>query len=388
MSGISLRSLAGMPIPAPLGEGYSPLLMKGPLPIASNGRRPEPAPAGRRSPVRAVLGVPLAAKIAGANVLMLVAGAATCIFGASHGGRDVALAAVGAAAVVSVLVNITLVRLALSPLRDLERTASRVGEGDLAARVPASPLADRDVARVGQTINRLLDGLIDERTRVRRLAGEVIRAGDAERARVAHELHDGAAQTLAALGFQASAAARIAESVQPSLADSLGEIRDLTTDALEQVRLLSLTVHPRVLDDLGLRAALENLVRGASEGELPGTVVDLEVEGDARKVAPAAASALYRVAQEALANAVRHAGATRVGIHLAVDGASARLEIHDDGRGFDLDDAGRRRPGMGLFVMQERVALLDGRLHIETAPGAGTRVVAVLPLTSNVGSVS
>jgi signal transduction histidine kinase len=225
-------------------------------------------------------------------------------------------------------------------------------------------------------MNLLLDGLTADRSRMRRLASNVIRAQDEERARIARELHDSSAQTLTALLLQLSAAARDCE--DPALAARLLEIRDLAAAALDEVRNLSHTIHPRVLDDLGLGAALSWLARQTRE--VSGLEIDVHADGTGDAIPPAAASVLYRVAQEALANAVRHARATAVRIEVRVSPEAVTLEVADDGRGFDIADAEARRPGMGLFSMRERVSLVDGHLDIISATANGTRVVASVPL--------
>jgi signal transduction histidine kinase len=146
----------------------------------------------------------------------------------------------------------------------------------------------------------------------------------------------------------------------------------------EEVRLLAHTVHPRVLDDLGLVAALQKLGREASRGT--GIDVDVEAPPKAASLPKRVASVLYRVAQESVRNATRHASPRRVGIVLRVADSEASLEVHDDGTGFDLADAERRRPGMGLFTMRERVTLVDGTFELHTTPGSGTTVLASVPL--------
>lgn len=327
--------------------------------------------------VRRLLGVPLAWKLLGLNVLigLLTAAAVVVIHDAGAGTRGMAAVLV-AALCVSVLLSFLLASVALRPLATLEATAARVWRGDFAARVPASPLADREMARVGTTLNLLLDGIEADRARMRRLATQIIAAQDEERARVARELHDSVAQTMAALVLQVSAARRAAD--DPALAAQLDLVREIAGDALEEVRLLSHTVYPRVLDDLGLAAALEWLARSTRESD------GLRVTVDAAALPPqlpnAQGAALYRVAQEALRNVVRHAGARHVLIRARSDGARVTLDIHDDGTGFDVAAAEERRPGMGLFAMRERIGLVDGTLDIESAPALGTRVRAVVPL--------
>jgi signal transduction histidine kinase len=266
-------------------------------------------------------------------------------------------------------------------LTDFEAIAMRLTSGDMEARVPASILADRDMARVGTTLNTLLDRLTEDRARERRLAAQVISAQDEERARVARELHDSTAQILTAVMLQLGAAAR--ESTSPPLDARIATLRELAAEALEEVRSLSHTMHPRVLDDLGLAAALEWLARQA-RAQNPLDVQVIAAEFDPPIPAPLAA-ALYRVAQEAIRNAARHGAAQCVNVQLRRDGAVAVLEITDDGRGFDVELAEKRRPGMGLFSMRERIGLVNGRLSVSSAPGRGTRVMARVPLTISPG---
>jgi signal transduction histidine kinase len=211
---------------------------------------------------------------------------------------------------------------------------------------------------------------------VRRLAAQVISAQDEERARVARELHDSTAQMLAAVMLQLGVAAR--ESTSPALDERIATLREMAAEALEEVRTLSHTIHPRVLDDLGLAAALEWLARQTREQDS----LDVEVFADDGAAIPKLpASVLYRVAQEALRNAVRHAQPRRVELWLRRADGTATLEVVDDGSGFDVRRAEERRPGMGLFSMRERVGLVNGTLALVSAPGRGTRVVATVPLT-------
>ena len=348
----------------------------------SGARPPVVARASLPRWVETLLRLPLAGKLAGANAIIVLAavGAVFAVHGGGAGEPQLLLI-LGLALGGSLVVNVTLVAIALRPLADLETTAARVWGGDLAARVPASLLADRHLARVGGTLNVLLDGLTSDRARMRRLAAEVISAGDRERAHIARELHDSAAQSLVALVYQLIAAERDVVAHHASdaaLAPRLAEIRGLASGVLEEVRLLAHTVHPRVLDDLGLPAALRKLAREIQASKA--VRVTVRAEDAARAVPHALASVLYRVAQEAVNNAVRHAHPHEVALELALGASEVSLEIRDDGRGFDVEEAERRRPGMGLFTMRERAALLNGRFEIESRFGRGTRVRVVLPL--------
>jgi signal transduction histidine kinase len=329
--------------------------------------------------VRRALRVPLWGKIAGANLLIVLT-ASVVLYRELPAARHQLLNAMAVALGVGLIANLALVRVALQPLRELEAMAGRVWRGDLEARVRPSAVADRDMMRVGGAINLLLDGLVADRAQSRRLASQVISAQDEERARIARELHDSSAQTLTALLLQVSAAAR--DDSDPMMRSRLEEIRVMAAAALEEVRALSHTVHPRVLDDLGLVAALEWLARRTRAAS--GVLVEVHAPADGAPfpVPVPAASVLYRVAQEALANAIRHANAKLVRITVDSMPRHAALEVRDDGVGFDVEEAERRRPGMGLFSMRERVSLANGSLEITSAAGAGTRVAASIPLST------
>lgn len=322
----------------------------------------------------AALRVPLVAKLVGANLGVVAVLTAAWVVSGAVMNADVLLA------IVAVLVlHLIVIAIAIRPIQDLEEVASRVWKGDFGARVEQSAVADDQVLRVGAMFNLLLDGLAADRARMRALAAEVIEVGDRERAALARELHDSTAQRLAALLLQVSAAARDAK--DPQLAARLSEIRDAAEDVTEEVRLLSHTVHPRVLDDLGLVPALRKLARDSSTGT--GVDVDVESNSDGRDIPHPVAAVLYRVAQEAVRNAVRHAAPHRVRVVLHQADGTATLDVLDDGKGFDLKEAEQRRPGMGLLSMRERVALVDGDLAIRTAPGDGTAISATVPMVGH-----
>ena len=284
-------------------------------------------------------------------------------------------AAVIAVAFVLVLAaNVGLVYWALLPLRRLEAVAVRVARGDFEARVPPSKLSDRDIARIGRSFNQLLDVVLADRARARKLAAQVIRAGDQERAYIARELHDSTAQALGAVDLLLTAALR--EPLEPRTVERLSVMQNIVDETWRDVRTLSHTIHPRVLDDLGLQAALELLARRTREQS--GLITSAHATGTVA-VPAVTASILYRVAQESVRNAVRHAHATEITIDLRVESEVARLCVADDGCGFDVPTAAAERPGMGLFVMRERVDLVRGQLEIASQVGRGTVVRAAVP---------
>ena len=328
--------------------------------------------------VSRVLKAPLAAKLAGANLVIVVVGWAAAYAAHAGEGEWRMLAIMTAAMAIGLAVNLVLVSIALRPIRDLERTATRVWAGDLDTRVPRSAIADADLAQVGGTLNYLLTALAEDRARVRVLASEIVRTGDRERARVGKELHDSVAQSLAALRYQLIAIER--DATDPAIVEQVRAIRASAGEVLEQVRLLSHTVHPQILDDLGLVAALRHLARKAS-GDIALTVVaDGDTESAVRAVPTDVAGTLYRVAQESVANATRHGAPRNIEIRLGVADGSVTMQVADDGVGFDPSKAERDGPGMGLFTMRERILLVGGTFTVTSAPRQGTSIRVTIPV--------
>jgi signal transduction histidine kinase len=334
-------------------------------PLRIVGNTPSAAP--RRL---AALRVPLVVKLVGASALALVIMASAWIYLDPHVHAGLVLG-IAAGALVA---HVALVIIALGPVHDLEKLAAKVWGGDYAARFIDSSVADEQVVRVGTMFNTLLDGLSADRARLRTLAEEVVAVGDRERAALARELHDSTAQRMAALLLQISALARDAR--DPELAQRLVDLREAAAEMTEEVRLLASSVHPRVLDDLGIVAAVKKLARDTERA----TGLSVRVKSpDAIDVPQAIGSVLYRVAQEAVRNAAAHAGGKGIEISVFRSPELVSIEVRDDGRGFDVDEAIRRRPGMGLFTMRERVSLVDGTFEI-ASDQRGTVVAAAIPL--------
>lgn len=338
--------------------------------------RAERAPWALPRWLRAALGVPMIGKLAGANILIVLAIAAMTFAMHGTGVRDRQMVAFMALALlVSFAVSMGLVAIALRPLGELEALAARVLAGDLNARVAPSLIADRELAGVGRSLNMLLASVEAEHGRMQRLATYAVRSQDQQAVRVAHELHDSVAQVLTGLMLQLSAVAR--DCTDEALRERLEDVRAMAVAALEDIRSLSQDIHPQVLDDLGLGAAVERLARQTRERH----ALDVEVLADpgARGLPPHVATVLYRVVAEAVENAVRHAKATQVVVTLRIDPASAMVDISDDGDGFDVTTL-KARGAMGIFALRERVALVDGRFDVSSRQGGGTRVSATVPI--------
>ncbi len=203
---------------------------------------------------------------------------------------------------------------------------------------------------------------------------QVIQAQEIERRRLAGDIHDGISQRLVTLSYRLDAAAR---AVEPDMvAEQLAAARELVALTLQEARAAISGLRPPVLDDLGLSGGLASLARS-----IPRIPIDVDLAET--RVPDHIELALYRIAQECLQNVVKHAEADRARLTFAVDDGVARLEIVDDGKGFDTfehplgsDEMG----GYGLLSMAERAEIVGGRLHIRSRPGAGTTVTATIPL--------
>ncbi|MGV0808238.1 GAF domain-containing sensor histidine kinase [Mycolicibacterium setense] len=209
---------------------------------------------------------------------------------------------------------------------------------------------------------------------------QVIQAQEIERRRLAGDIHDGISQRLVTLSYRLDAAARAVE--PQTVAEQLAAARELVTLTLQEARAAISGLRPPVLDDLGLSGGLASLARS-----IPRIPIDVDLAET--RVPDHIELALYRIAQECLQNVVKHAEAERARLTFTVEDGIARLEIVDDGKGFDTfehplgsDEMG----GYGLLSMAERAEIVGGRLNIRSRPGAGTTVIATIPLPPAIDS--
>jgi signal transduction histidine kinase len=236
--------------------------------------------------------------------------------------------------------------------------------------------AEAPLVAIRAQYQRLLQRLEANEREFRRLGRAVWRVQEDERRRLARELHDGLGQNLAALKHRLGQIGSELTPEQSSLRDKLDTALALCADALEDTRNLSRLLRPPVLDDLGLAPALRWLARSVQEATGLAVVVEIE---DLPEVDDELQTLLFRVAQEGLNNAVKHANANSVLLRLVERDRHLQLQVIDDGRGVDaagVVGAG----GSGLGSMRERLRLYGGQLELRTTPGSGTRLRATVPL--------
>jgi two-component system sensor histidine kinase UhpB len=287
---------------------------------------------------------------------------------------------IGLAALAGVIVNFILLRAAFAPLRRVLATIQAVERGDLSARVDVRA-GDADTATLARAFNGMLDRLAEMRDEA---AGLTLRAQEEERRRLALELHDQTGQSLTALTLHAQAIGQTLaneHSVAATRAQAQAErLNTLAQRTLAEVQAIARQLRPSLLDDLGVVTALSWLVEDA-EVRLGVTtrmkIASAELEGGARFPAEVE-TALYRIAQESLTNAVRHGKARHVAIALRSSAQALSLTIADDGTGFTM--AERESGGIGIYGMHERTRILGGALRLRSAPGRGCAVRATIPL--------
>lgn len=332
-----------------------------------NGNRSVPERRGRQRYV------PLLYRVAGVNALLLAVAVAATIL-VLEPGRESSFrvesegAAVIVALLLAVAINVYLVRRLVGPVESLTALARRVDLADHTERMPVSNPAS-EAGELASTFNEMLARLEAER---RDSTGRVLAGQEAERLRIAQELHDQVGQELTAvlLGL-----ARIEARVPGELRADVAEIQSAVRGSLEDVRRIAIELRPEALDDLGLESALAVLCERFAERS--GLAVRQQVADDLPDLSADEELVLYRVAQEALTNVARHSRATEADLALAREHGALTLTVTDDGDGLPAGHT----PGAGIRGMRERAALIGATLAIDGNPaGHGCRVRLEVPI--------
>lgn len=274
---------------------------------------------------------------------------------------------------------------------ELFRAARRRGEGfKCEYRMLAADGRAVWISHVGADIRTLeggkrLSGFLADITArketeaaLRGLSGRLISGQEEERRRIARELHDGVSQSLALVAVELESLGR--ERLSPeALSEQVAQVLVRLREASSWVHALSHQLHPAKLEHLGLVAALRGLCRDLRQH---GLIVVFANRNVPRPLPPEVALCLYRTAQEALQNVVKHSGANRAEVEVIGERDALALRVTDGGKGFDLD-APEARQGLGLVSMRERVRLLGGALAVRSAAGQGTSLEARVPLHSD-----
>ncbi len=271
------------------------------------------------------------------------------------------------------VVNLALMRRTFAPLSRLT-----AGMADVDPLKPGLRLAvgdDPELGALAASFNAMADRLESER---RASSARMLIAQEEERRRIAAELHDEVGQQLTALLLTLD---RLASRREPDVAREAHAARELVRGSLEQLRALVRGLRPPGLDELGLSAALTALTRNV--GERAGLIVTRRLGTIPDDIDPAVALVVYRVAQECLTNAARHAPGSRVEMTLSATPGRLELRVSDDGPGRDAAGAA---DGAGIRFMRERALMVAASLDLTSNPAGGTAVTLTVPLSSNGGS--
>jgi signal transduction histidine kinase len=263
---------------------------------------------------------------------------------------------------------------ALRPTHVIRSGLKQLAGNDLSARLPSFDLAELSaISDVFNTLAQKLEATLAERNALTR---QLIAVQDEERRHLARELHDEFGQSLAAIAAQAAAAAHTAERECPPLLEECRGISRTTAGLMARLRGALVRLRPPDVEELGLALSLESLVASWNGVEKGRTRFDIAIIGKVDNLPPSISASLYRIAQEAITNAAKHAQASRVQLRLEAGQPDIVLSVEDDGESIcDL----RPKAGLGLLGMQERVASLGGTLRFERQETAGTRLVARIP---------
>ncbi|MEE1742812.1 HAMP domain-containing sensor histidine kinase [Streptomyces sp. BE147] len=302
------------------------------------------------------------------NAAVLVAAGALLLLGPITISTPVLLteALILAGGIASMLVaNAALLRLGLAPLQRVTRAMTTI---DLLRPSPRPEVAGQgEVADLIETFNTMLDRLEAERAAS---SARALSAQEAERRRVAQELHDEVGQTLTAVLLELK---RVADRAPEPLRGELRQVQEVTRGGLDEIRRIARRLRPGVLEELGLVSALTALL---TETPTPdGLTVGRRMEKDLPELGAEAELVVYRIAQECLTNTVRHSGATRLELSLRRSTGGVELCVRDNGRG--LGDAPE---GGGLRGMRERALLIGAALHLGGGPLQGTEIRLDVPV--------
>jgi two-component system, NarL family, sensor histidine kinase UhpB len=235
-------------------------------------------------------------------------------------------------------------------------------------RLPDSPQCIKDEANVGLSSSRLSESNL-------RLRDEI----ETERRRIAHALHDETGQDLTAVLLHLG---RLKQRFRDdsSVTSIIDPMHNALSSAITSMRRIINDLRPLALDDLGFVAAARELIQNVEKAS--GVAIDLMIEGEPSLLTAAEQTNLYRTLQEALSNVVRHANATEIHVTFVCLDWTARLEVRDNGNGFDAM-ALNRRTSYGLLGMQERAQLLGGQFEMRSQPGEGSRICFAFPMLRN-----
>jgi two-component system sensor histidine kinase UhpB len=286
----------------------------------------------------------------------------------------------GIGTTLSVMINFWIIKNALRPLRELSSLVDQVQEGESQIDPRLLEPTDPDIYQLAATLDSLVRELNERNLELRALSEHAINALEEERKQIALTLHDDTGQSLSMVIINLERLENQLPVDEQALLERLAETRQLAQGSLANLRKIVYGLRPAILDDLGLLPAIRWYARTNLEDA--GIMVEVTGDNECEALSPQLNSTLFRVAQEAINNIVRHSQATSAEIRLLHKGESVVLEVKDDGQGFDpssVREQALQLQHLGILGMQERVELVGGTIELASMPGTGTRIQISVP---------
>lgn len=282
---------------------------------------------------------------------------------------------------ITLLVNRIIIKTALYPLHKLGDALEQVKSGQINLPDSLKNYQDPDIRRLVIAIDSMLNRIANHTSQLRALSERAINAQEEERVRIARSLHDDTAQSISMLIIHLERLGNLVPAGAPDVTRYISDAQNVATKLLENLRKIIWDLRPSILDDLGLFSAIRWFAR--TNLEKGGVKVDFYTAGEVTRLPPHLETMLFRIAQEAISNILRHAYASNVSIHLWAADEQFWLEIKDDGRGFDTEktagDAVDQKQ-FGLLGIQERASLVHGGVKIDSSPESGTCLQVHIPI--------
>jgi signal transduction histidine kinase len=329
----------------------------------------------------------------GANWSVIVTNSAPTAYGESRYLLERGLIALAGAVLLTLILAVLFGEFTARPLRQLTKQSAAIAEGDYSQSV--QPVGQGEVATLSSSFSLMAERLMSQvrdleaaraeveaqAERLRELLRRTVRLQEDERRRIASEIHDAVSPLITGALYQARAA-RLSNGGHSDGAqdhESLNAVTDLLERAMAEIHDVIFALRPPDLDDLGVVAAIDRYVQQINRTGLP---CRLEVTGHQRRLSPEARLGIYRIVQEALHNALRHADADEAVVRLEWGEDLLRVTIRDNGSGFDPEQAASPA-SLGLLSMRERAAAIGARLEIASRPGDGTVVILERPVSGD-----
>ncbi len=266
------------------------------------------------------------------------------------------------------------------PIQDLVAQAQQLSQGEFVGNVGGGAIDE--MRALSDAFNTMADRLARYRSGLQSYVAAITQSQEEERKRIARELHDDTVQSLIALGRRLELLGQSLENPMDA-AKQIYQLEQMLSQTVAEVRQFSRDLRPLLLEDLGLEAAIRQMLREMERRDLLSASLTIAGEVPAGGLDDELEVTLYRIAQEALNNIRKHANATQVELTLVYEPSRVRLAVRDNGMGFSLAETDElaRRGSFGLMGIQERANLFGGKFEVSAAPGQGARIEVSLPLT-------